>query len=168
MIANFYQFMNSIAVEPVVFLYKAIYIILQMTLMNLDLQKNFHPNSKSKSNLNIKCENEKEGILHFPEINSWVRFVMLLYCGIFILVIMNWGNTLGGRRKVLILLPLFGSIFQAISGCIHSYYWQWLPFYAILTHYFFEMMFGNIALLMLISQKYLFDSTTPENRTMRI
>lgn len=170
MATSLFRFIKSITVEPAVFLYIAVYVIMQSTSTNLLLQKKCHLNATSEPNLDTKCdpEDEKEGILFASEVNSLTRLVMFLFCGVLAIFAMSWSDVAGRRRRPLLILPVIGLIFQALSGCLHSYFWTWMPFYAALTNMLFEMISGSIVLVTLISQTYLCDVTDMESRTMRM
>ncbi|XP_065210816.1 probable peptidoglycan muropeptide transporter SLC46 [Planococcus citri] len=168
MAINSLHFIKSITVEPAIFLYTAVYVIMQQTFMNLLLQKKCRFNSTLEPNLDTNCDDEKNGVLFVTEVNSLTRLVMFLFCGVFGILAMSWSDIAGRRRRPLFLLPLIGLIFQALTGCLHSFYWHWAPLSAAWTTTLFEMISGSLVLITLVSQTYLCDVTDLETRTMRM
>lgn len=162
------RIIKDITVEPASFFYFTTYIILDAVNTNLFLQKACRFNTTVEPDLNTPCDDEKKGVLFASVINSNYRFVMMTSCIIYTMLATCWSDEAGRRRRPLIFLPIIGQLLQGISGCINSYFWQWIPMTAVLSDMVFEVLGGGVVLMAIATQIYICDVSDTQSRTMRL
>ncbi|XP_065210818.1 probable peptidoglycan muropeptide transporter SLC46 [Planococcus citri] len=162
------QFVKCITVEPAFCLYTLVFVIVDTTYTNLLLQKACRLNCTSEPDLSTPCDDEKRGIILASEFNSFYRLGMFFLCTIYSMLALSWSDSAGRRRRSLFLLPIVGLIFQSLLGCLHSYFWTWLPLTGGLMNIAFEVMTGGIVVMTATSNTYICDVTNLKNRTMRL
>ncbi|XP_065210846.1 probable peptidoglycan muropeptide transporter SLC46 [Planococcus citri] len=168
MLKNYSNIVKLITVEPAYFLYWTVYVIIDATNTNLLLQKKCRLSTISEPDLNTPCDNEKQGVVYATEINSFYRFIMLFFCLTCSIFAASWSDLAGRRRRPLIFLPIVGQIFQSLFGCLHSYFWHWIPWTAMLSNVVMEMLTGGISMIIFGVQMYICDVSSMESRTMRL
>ncbi|XP_065210767.1 probable peptidoglycan muropeptide transporter SLC46 [Planococcus citri] len=159
---------KDVTVEPCFFFYFTAYLILDVVNTNLYLQKSCRFNITSEPDLNTECDDEKQGVLFASKVNSEYRFAMLIICVIYTILSTCWSDEAGRRRRPLIYLPIIGLALQSLSGCLHSYFWQWDPLAAALSELGCEIISGGVVLMITSTQIYMCDVSNMENRTMRL
>lgn len=168
MLIEWDRVIETVTVEPCFFFYFTSYLILEVVNTNLYLQKACRFNITSEPDLDTQCDDEKQGVLIASEINSGYRFAMLTICVIYTILSTCWSDEAGRRRRPLIFLPIIGLILQSLSGCLHTYFWQWSPLSAALSEMGCEIISGGVVLMITASQIYICDVSRLENRTMRL
>ncbi|XP_065210821.1 probable peptidoglycan muropeptide transporter SLC46 [Planococcus citri] len=165
---NFNRFVKVITVEPAYFFYWSTYVIADSAYTNLLLQKKCRVSTLAEPDLNTPCDDEKQGVVFATEMNSFYRMVMLLLALIVAIFMSSWSDEAGKRRRPLIFLPIIGLIFQSIFGCLHSYFWSWIPTSAVLLNSIPEVITGGISMMIMATQIYICDVSSLENCTLRM
>lgn len=159
---------HYISIEPAMIFYFITETILEYTNTNLYLQKSCRDNTTSEVSLDTPCDDEKRGILFVSVVESNSRYVLLTIQYIYLIIASHWSDAAGKKRKPLILLPMVGQIMQIFFACLHTYFWYWDPVAAVVTNVFFQMVFGGSALCLNTCGTYLSDTTSIDDRTMRL
>lgn len=162
------KFFKELTVEPALFVYYATYVLLELLSTNLYLQKACRHPSFYEPDLDTKCDNEKAGVQFISEVNSKYRFITVMLILVYSTLATCWSDEMGKKRKQLIVLPIVGQIFQASLGLFHAYNWHWSPGYAVATDLLCQLFSGGHLMLIFLSYIYVCDTSTVENRTMRI
>lgn len=165
---NAYKFIENITVEPALFFYFLAFILIDVIDTNLYLQKACRFNATTEPNLDIPCDDEKQGVLFVSTLNSNYRFYEMTSMLILVTLLMCWSDDAGKKRKILIILPILGMIAQSINGCLQSYFWYWPPLSAALTDMVVQVISGGFILMLFSTQVYVCDVSSTADRTMRI
>lgn len=166
--SNAYKFIENISVEPAAFFFFLTYILLDIIDTNLYLQKACRHNATVEPNLDIPCDDEKEGVLFVSSVNANYRYIEMTAMLILVTLLMCWSDEAGKKRKILIVLPIIGIIVQSINGCLQSYFWYLSPLSAALTDMTIQVLSGGFVCMLLATQTYVCDISDVSNRTMRI
>ncbi|XP_065210849.1 probable peptidoglycan muropeptide transporter SLC46 [Planococcus citri] len=157
-----------LTVEPAFLLYTAVFVILELTGVNLLIQKKCRFNVTSEPDLSTPCQDEKQGIIFAAETMAYIRFLMFSLTLLYTAFSMCWSDESDRRRRPLIFLPIIGLMMMSVSGCLHSYFWHWDAHKSALSYLFFEVISGGMPLIMVASQAYICDVTDIGSRTMRM
>lgn len=168
MVFKLTRLFDHVTVEPTLFFYLISYSIVEVANTNLLLQKSCRYNTTSEPDLTTQCDDEKKGIVYASKMNSIFRFAVIFICILYSILATCWSDEAGRRRRPLIYLPVIAMIFQSLSGCVHSYFWHWAPFSAVLSDSVFEVISGGPVMTITISHMYICDLSSTESRTMRM
>ncbi|XP_065210836.1 proton-coupled folate transporter-like [Planococcus citri] len=168
MIKNVSRFVKNVTVEPAVLLSMAAFVVVELTGVNLLIQKKCRFNATSEPDLSTPCDDEKQGIVFASGIMSYLRFIMYFLILLYAALAMSWSDGAGRCRKPLIMLPMLGLMGQSLCGCLHSYFWTWDPFKSALWNVIIEVACGGIILMIVASQAHLCDVSDVASRTMRL
>ncbi|XP_065210848.1 probable peptidoglycan muropeptide transporter SLC46 [Planococcus citri] len=168
MCKNLSNFIKHLTIEPALFLYTAVFVIVELTCLNLLIQKKCRFNVTSEPDLNTVCDNEKQGIIYATEMMTYFRFIMYFLSTLYAALAMSWSDEAGRRRRPLIFLPIIGLIFQSLCGCLQSYFWTWDPFNSALWNVILEVIGGGIPLMNISGQAYVCEVSDVKSRTMRM
>lgn len=165
---------KNITVEPTAFLMLTASILSGMATQNLGLQK------ACKVNLNISesiCDslNSVENSAYELQVQRYVsvyissKTIITSSLPVIYLVFGGGWMDLTGRRKILLMLPVIGEIFQNISNILNvTFFYQLRVEYLYFLDAFFGAAAGGWSLLYLAIFSYIADITTNENRTHRL
>ncbi|XP_065210871.1 probable peptidoglycan muropeptide transporter SLC46 [Planococcus citri] len=166
--SNIWSVLKNVTVEPAVLFYFLSHVMIDVINTNLYLQKSCRLNATSEPNLQTPCDDEKLGLIFVSSFNAKYSFIQLIPMLILIVLMMSWSDEAGMKRKILIVLPIIGMIFQSINGCLQTYFWTWSASYAAMTNTALQVFSGGFLLMWYSSQLHVCDKSTPDNRTLRI
>ncbi|XP_065210810.1 lysosomal proton-coupled steroid conjugate and bile acid symporter SLC46A3-like [Planococcus citri] len=162
------NFFKHVTVEPSLFIYFLLYDWMDGFHTNLFLQKTCRFNQTFEPDLNTPCDDETRGTLFISEISSKYRFVVALSSILIKILATCWSDEAGQRRRPLIFMPMVGQIFIALSGCLHSYFWPWSSYTAVISWVILESITGGIYLMLTACHIYVCDEQDAKNRTMKL
>ncbi|XP_065210809.1 probable peptidoglycan muropeptide transporter SLC46 [Planococcus citri] len=159
---------KHVTVEPSLLIFLVVYDWIKGIDTNLFLQKACRTNSTSEPDLNTRCDDEKAGILFITEIGLGYQPIVVFISLLAAIFAAYWSDEAGRRRRPLIYIPIVGLTFHALSGCLHSYFWQWQPMTAVISFVVLESLYAGVSVMILGCQVYVCDVSDKESRTMRL
>lgn len=159
---------SHITVEPSYALFYFIEHLCSFFHENLLLQKACRFNATQEPDLNTPCDDERQGIAYVAFTHSLLNLPNTPLMIVVATFVIAWSDKAGKRRKPIILLPLFGVIFEILFACLHSYFWKWPLIAAVLTRNISRTFSGSIILFHSASSLFISDITEEKNRMARI
>lgn len=168
------MFSNCITVEPVLFafmfgIFLKIPVTQQLIFQKTCIQKfneTFCRNNFTRSSCDEKTKYQD---VVESESSQWIFYQTIALCipSLFTsLFLGSWSDKFG--RKVVIVLPLIGSCFEAISAIINIHFFAASPAYLLLGNIVCGI-FGGFSTILMISFAYIADITRDKaKRTLRI
>lgn len=168
---------NNITVEPVSFLMLSASILAAVATQNLGLEKACRVNlnlgvticdALKNQDSNETSSYEKQVQQYIAYYVTWKSVITSVLPGIILAFVGGWMD-LTGRRKVLMMLPVIGEIFQNISNILNVVFFDQLRLeYLIFLDAFFASIAGGWSVMFLAIFSYIADITTEVNRTHRL
>ncbi|XP_065210834.1 lysosomal proton-coupled steroid conjugate and bile acid symporter SLC46A3-like [Planococcus citri] len=163
-----FEHFKHVTVEPSFFIFLIVYNWMEGLDTNLFLQKACRFNSTSEPDLNTRCDDERRGILFVTEVGLKYHPIVNIIALLTAIFATYWSDEAGRRRRPLIYIPIMGQIFHGLSGCLHSYFWQWQPITAVITLEALKGLYADVFIMILACQLYVCDISGKESRTMRL
>lgn len=168
---------NNITVEPLLAGLIVPSVISMFAMTNLNLDKACRVNLKfsdevcdaliKRSNTNFS-EYEREVQKLISSIDIWRGVLRTTLPCIIIMFLGSWSDRTG-RRKICILLPIFGEVLTSVNNIINVYYFYEIP---VQVTIFLETIFvagtGGWVTMFLGVFSYISDITSEETRTFRV
>lgn len=162
------EYWSNLTIEPCAVLFWLAHHYVTFIYSNLFLQKNCRVNQTHEPDLNTPCENEKRGVAHVAFINSWFHFPTYILMNVLSALIINWSDIAGRKRKIILLLAVFGQILEMSVGSLHSYFWQWPSLAALLSYELCQIFTGGRILFLHAMILYMSDISSKEKRTSQL
>ncbi|XP_065210872.1 proton-coupled folate transporter-like [Planococcus citri] len=160
--------LRYITVEPALIFFAISHILCDFLNTNLYLQKSCRDDKTREPDLNTFCDDERRGITYVSWINTnfvCYKMILTVLCAA---LVTSWSDEAGRRRRPLILLPIAGQILESASGCVQSYFWHWSPIDAVVSNFIIHVLFGGMTLFGIGCYVYICETSSFENRTMRL
>lgn len=168
---------ENMTVEPILACYVVPNELSKLATQNLNLDKACRVNKKFGD---IVCDAliAREGNMYLKEelavqeliagMESWKNVILTAIPSFLILFLGAWSDRTG-RRKICILLPLFGDFLMCLSNILNAYFFYELP---VEVTMFFEAFFpaitGGWISVYMGAFSYVSDVSTEESRTFRV
>lgn len=168
---------DNITVEPLLagLIIPSVISMFAMTNLNLDkacrVNLNFSDevcDALIKRSSNNYSSYEKEVQKLISSIDIWRGVVRTALPCIIIMFLGSWSDRTG-RRKICILLPIFGEVLTSVNNIINVYYFYEIPVqFTILLETIFVAGTGGWVTMFLGVFSYISDITSEETRTFRV
>ncbi|XP_023940059.2 proton-coupled folate transporter-like isoform X2 [Bicyclus anynana] len=171
------QIKNNITVEPVLVTYYIPGNLLKLATQNLNLDKACRVNLKYSDEIcdaliakqGTKYQHEELVVQELiASMEMWKSFVLSAMPCLLILFVGAWSDRTG-RRKICILLPIFGELFSCLCNILNAYYFYELPVQvAMFSDAFFPAMTGGWTTMFMGAFSYISEISSEETRTFRV
>ncbi|XP_013184397.2 proton-coupled folate transporter [Amyelois transitella] len=168
---------ENITVEPVLTCYVIPGVISRMATQNLNLDKACRVNknfgdkicSALIARFGTKYQKEEVEVQELiAAMESWKNVLLTAIPSFLILFLGAWSDRTR-KRKLCILLPIFGELLTCLSNIINAYYFYELP---VEVTMFFEALFpalsGGWSAMYMGAYSYISDISSEESRTFRL
>ena len=159
---------KCISVEPTQFFASIGLEIMNFLVKNLYIQKVCRVDTSIEPDLDTPCDDEKRALAFVSIVinNSLVPAVAMSL--IFILFASMYSDLAGKKRKIFIMIAQIGMILWVVSAIVPTIFWSWSPMAGVIANVFLLDVFGGFLSLQNFIYAYVFDSTSNENRLLKI
>lgn len=168
---------KAITVEPVAFLMLFASLLAGITTQTLALEKTCRVNlnlseaicdALRNQNTDNNTENERLVQLYVANLLTWKSIITSVFPCLILTFVGGWMD-LTGRRKVIMLLPVIGEVFQNLSNILNVIFFYELKVeYLIFLDASLSSIAGGWSVMFLAVFSYIADITTEKNRTHRL
>lgn len=168
---------DNITVEPVLACYVVPGVLARLATQNLNLDKACRVNKNygdvvcdaliaRQGNMYLKEELEVQELIAAME--SWKNVLLTAIPSFLILFLGAWSDRTG-KRKICILLPIFGDLLMCLSNMLNAYYFYELPVeITMFFEAFFPAITGGWITTYMGAFAYISDASSEESRTFRV
>lgn len=168
---------ENITVEPVLACYVVPGVLARLATQNLNLDKACRVNKKYGDTV---CDAliARQGSMYLKEelavqeliaaMESWKNVLLTAIPSFLILFLGAWSDRTG-KRKICILLPIFGDLLMCLSNMLNAYYFYELPVeITMFFEAFFPAITGGWITTYMGAFAYISDASSEESRTFRV
>lgn len=168
---------ENVTVEPVLACYVVPGVLARLATQNLNLDKACRVNKKygdtvcdaliaRQGNKYLKEELAVQELIAAME--SWKNVLLTAIPSFLILFLGAWSDRTG-KRKICILLPIFGDLLMCLSNILNAYYFYELPVeITMFFEAFFPAITGGWITTYMGAFSYISDASSEESRTFRV
>lgn len=164
----FANFLQYVTIEPCFFFEFLSFEISNFLSQNLYLQKVCRNDTSHEPDLKTKCDDETRGAAFTTGIYGTSFMFSIFLSLIFTLFASSYSDMAGKKRKIFVLVALFGLMLRTVWMILQTIYWSWSPLLGVIINVLVPDVFGGFLSLNNFIMAHLFDITTNENRLTRI